>query len=155
MQRDRSDRHSALAQVLEITKPKMETRGRCRNRTTLARPFCLIPGEIFGTIVALAPRLLNVGGQSDLTEVWRTNIAAPTLVSQPALDVYRGSGGSKDCSKRLGVFYVSTESGLTATLTAILVDSQGLDPTAPWPKFQKDNANTGNASASLTPWTCP
>jgi hypothetical protein len=50
------------------------------------------------------------------------------VVSQPALDVYRTALGTKDCSKPLGVLYVLTRSGATATLRAILVDSRGLRP---------------------------
>ena len=36
-----------------------------------------------------------------------------------------------------------------------LMDSPGLDSAAPWPKYQRDNANTGNASLPLDPWVCP
>ena len=93
---------------------------------------------------------------SDLSEVWRfTPAVTGNAVAQPALDVYRGASGAKDCSKPLGVYYQLVRSGSTATLRAILVDSRGLDDDAPWPKYQRDNANTGNAALSLAPWSCP
>ncbi len=101
---------------------------------------------------------LTVRRVSDLSEAWNASLATLSgsgVVSQPALDVYRTALGTKDCSKPLGVLYVLTKSGATATLRAILVDSQGLDSAAPWPKYQRDNSNTGNASLPLDPWVCP
>ncbi len=101
---------------------------------------------------------LTVRRTSDLSEVWQaplTSLTGAGNVSQPALDVYRTVGGAKDCTKPLGVLYVTTRTGATATLRAILVDSKGLDGNAPWPKYQRDNANTGNSSLSTGDWTCP
>ncbi|MDP2270702.1 MAG: hypothetical protein Q8K32_08195 [Archangium sp.] len=101
---------------------------------------------------------LTVRRASDLTEAWSASLAplaGAGIVSQLALDVYRRASGSKDCAKPLGVLYVTTLSGATATLRAVLVDSKGLDETAPWPKYQRDNANTGNSSLSTGDWTCP
>lgn len=77
------------------------------------------------------------------------------MVSQPALDVYRTAAGARDCAKPLGVPYVTTRAGSTATLRAVLVDSRGLDSSAPWPKYQRDNGNSGNANAALSSWSCP
>lgn len=99
---------------------------------------------------------LSVRRVSDLAEVWSGPlVTGAAAASQPALDVYRRSGDARDCATPLGVLYVLTQSGATATLTAVLVDSRGLAPNAPWPRFQRDNANTGSASSSLAPWTCP
>ena len=102
-----------------------------------------------GTVVAVR--------SSDLQGVsWVGPFVPPvSSVGQPALDVYRKSDGGADCSVHLGVLYVASVSGVAASLTAIFVDSQGLEPMAPWPKYQRDNANTGNISRSLDPWTCP
>jgi hypothetical protein len=79
-----------------------------------------------------------------------------------ALDVYRDSAGNKVCPTGtattrppLGVLYTLTKNGSTATLTAIIVDSPGLDPMAPWPKYQRDNGNTGNINSDISFWTCP
>jgi hypothetical protein len=109
---------------------------------------------------------LTVRRQADLTEVWSgslgmTSGTAP-VVAQPALDVYRDGAGNKVCPTgtattrpALGVLYVMTKNGSMATLRAILVDSPGLDNTAPWPKYQRDNGNTGNINSDISPWTCP
>jgi hypothetical protein len=51
-----------------------------------------------------------------------------------------------------GILYLATETGW---LVAYIVDSAGLDPTAPWPKYQRDAWNTGNfATQGLGP-ACP
>jgi hypothetical protein len=98
---------------------------------------------------------LYVRRQASPAEEWTASLATPVSeISQPALDVYRTATGAKDCSKSLGVLYVLTKSGATATLRAILVDSQGLDSAAPWPKYQRDKPNTGNVSLPLDAWVC-
>lgn len=99
---------------------------------------------------------LTVRSATDLSEAWFAPLGIPGAgsVSQSALDVYRGANGAKDCTKPLGVLYVTTRVGAAATLRAILVDSKGLDRTAPWPKYQRDNANTGNIDLSKDFWTC-
>jgi len=51
-----------------------------------------------------------------------------------------------------GVVYV--KSGSTS-LTAIVVDSHGIDTTAPWPKYQHDPRNTGNVDTPMTDFVCP
>jgi hypothetical protein len=104
---------------------------------------------------------LSVRNVSTLSqEVWGADIATTSgtePTAQLALDVYRGAGGTKDCAKPLGVLYVLTKAGSTANLTAVLVDSKGLQADAPWPKYQRDNANRGNISTGvdLSSWTCP
>jgi hypothetical protein len=100
---------------------------------------------------------LVVSATSTLALEWRADNYFPisgNKVGQPALDVLRTASGQHDC-RGIGVLYVSTASAGNATLTALLVDSEGLDGMAPWPKFQRDNANSGNISRSLTSWTCP
>ncbi len=102
--------------------------------------------------------VLAVRRASDLGEVWSASLdslSGSGNISQLALDVLRGPGGAKDCSRELGVLYVVTRAGAEATLRAVLVDSAGLDATAPWPKYQHDNANTGNPARSLAAWACP
>lgn len=89
------------------------------------------------------------------TPVWSASFASVAdTVGQPALDVLRDATGQKQC-RGLGVLYLPSSSAGSAALTALLVDSEGLDKNAPWPKYQRDNANTGNASRPLTPWVCP
>jgi hypothetical protein len=60
-----------------------------------------------------------------------------------------------DCNRRVpasqsGILYIATESGW---LVSYIVDSKGLDPTAPWPKYQRDARNTGNLQGP--PVGCP
>jgi hypothetical protein len=103
---------------------------------------------------------LYVRNSGTLAAQWEGDVAPGlTALSQPALDVYRSANGMKDCSRPLGVLYALTRSGTgasaMATLRAILVDSPGLDNTAPWPKYQRDNGNTGNINSDISPWTCP
>jgi hypothetical protein len=50
----------------------------------------------------------------------------------------------------LGVLYVGSVSG---SLYALVVDSPGLDSTAPWPKYQHDVRNTGNPTTPIQ--SCP
>lgn len=75
-------------------------------------------------------------------------------IGQPALDVVRDSTGAAQCSRGLGVLYVPTVAAGVATVTAVIVDSPGLDPLAPWPKYQRDNRNSGFAD-STSPAACP
>jgi hypothetical protein len=49
-----------------------------------------------------------------------------------------------------GVLYLALQNGW---LVSYLVDSKGLDPTAPWPKYGHDVRNTNNASVAIDP--CP
>jgi len=50
----------------------------------------------------------------------------------------------------LGVLYVGSVSG---SFYAIVVDSPGLESTAPWPKYQHDVRNTGNPTTPIQ--SCP
>jgi hypothetical protein len=49
-----------------------------------------------------------------------------------------------------GVLFVGSTSG---NLFAVIVDSSGLDPSAPWPKYQHDVRNTGNPTTPIQ--SCP
>jgi hypothetical protein len=71
----------------------------------------------------------------------------PTSIS-PALDCARdGAGGAR--AENLGVLYVPAG----GKLYAFVVDSRGLDTSAPWPKYQHDSRNTGNPATPIT--SCP
>ncbi|MCY1082196.1 PQQ-binding-like beta-propeller repeat protein [Archangium lansingense] len=71
----------------------------------------------------------------------------PTSIS-PALDCARdGAGAARD--ENLGVLYVPAG----GKLYAFVVDSRGLDTSAPWPKYQHDSRNTGNPATPIT--SCP
>jgi hypothetical protein len=49
-----------------------------------------------------------------------------------------------------GILYLASTSG---SLFAVVVDSPGLDPSAPWPKYQHDVRNTGNPTTPIQ--SCP
>jgi hypothetical protein len=53
---------------------------------------------------------------------------------------------------RPGTLYVVSPSG---DLYAFVIDSRGIDTTAPWPEHQHDPRLTGNASVDLTEFGCP
>jgi hypothetical protein len=89
--------------------------------------------------------------------VWRyPNLftAAANGLGQPALDVSRDATGATQCTKGLGVLYVPSVNLGVARVTAVIVDSPGLDPLAAWPKYQRDNRNSGFADAT-SPAACP
>lgn len=84
------------------------------------------------------------GGAAGETSFGATSVA-------PLLDVARDGNGAPRCG-RPGILYVVSNAG---TVTSFIVDSQGLDMTAAWPRFQHDNANSGNADTALSSWGCP
>jgi hypothetical protein len=59
--------------------------------------------------------------------------------SHPVLDCNRANPNSGT-----GILYIAFESG---AVVALIVDSPGLDPTSPWPKYQRTAGNHGNAAA--------
>lgn len=126
----------------------------------LGQSRIIAAGSVFGGAGAMGSSI-RVGQirTSDLSVEWGVELDSAQMttgqVADPALDVLRTDGGVKDCTRQLGVLYLSTSLGTNAALYSILVDAKGLDPTAPWPKFQRDNANRGNISLPTTPWTCP
>jgi hypothetical protein len=76
----------------------------------------------------------------------QTNFGSVSV--SPVLDVSRTRGACQGP----GTLYVLADDGF---LSAFIVDARGLDSDAAWPRFQHDNANSGNASTPLTPWACP
>lgn len=126
-------------------------------------------GQLGGSLADRAP-LLGRGGKvylvgddgalravnaTTLTEEWRWSSAFPVgPTSQLSLDINRDSA-TPCAAGQPGVLYVAASNNSQTRLYAVLVDSQGLDLLAPWPKHQHNPANTGNAATSLAPWTCP
>jgi hypothetical protein len=88
---------------------------------------------------------------SDLSLRWRWSLADAVTGPSPTLDVGRDLAGAKLCSKP-GVLYVLANSG---KLYALIADSKGVERSAPWPKFQHDPRNSGNADWSLNEFSCP
>jgi hypothetical protein len=82
-------------------------------------------------------------------------ISQPFDASQTAeliTDAPRSPTGAKACGAGLGIAYLSDLSG---NVVAWLIDAQGLDGTAYWPRARHDNANSANFNRSLAPWSCP
>ena len=102
---------------------------------------------------------VGVHSAADAGQLWVWNEQAGVAsegVAQPALDVYRATNGSARCGVPLGLLYTMRRvpGQAAAKVTALLVDSRGLDSVAPWPKYQRDNANTGNVSFVSGDWSC-
>ncbi|MBX7096760.1 MAG: hypothetical protein K1X89_03525 [Myxococcaceae bacterium] len=86
------------------------------------------------------------------TRLWTLPVGTiGTVNTSPALDTAR-AGTTKDCS-RPGTLYIPSSGD--GHLYAIIVDSKGLSGTAPWPKFQRDDQNTGNPDFPLGANSCP
>ncbi|SEL04359.1 Outer membrane protein assembly factor BamB, contains PQQ-like beta-propeller repeat [Stigmatella aurantiaca] len=86
------------------------------------------------------------------TPLWGTKIepgAGEATNISPTLDCLRDASGQAVTSSRLGVLYVTAET----KVHAFIVDSPGLDPDAPWPKYQHDARNTGNPATPIL--RCP
>lgn len=70
------------------------------------------------------------------------------------IDVPRTASGAKACfGAGFGRAYVSEQA--FGTVTAWLIEAQGLDGTAHWPAPRHDPANSNNVGRSLAPWSCP
>lgn len=117
-------------------------------------PAALATAPVIGAsgLVYLAAANGEVQARSvgDLALRWRLPLGEGVTAS-PNLDVSRDGAGAKLCSKP-GVLYVLSTAG---NLYALLVDSPGLERTAPWPRYQHDPRNSGNADWSLAEFTCP
>jgi hypothetical protein len=81
---------------------------------------------------------------------WRIDLLAPVEASL-AIDCARTALGALDPG-RPAVLYVTTTGG---QVYALIADSQGLDTSAPWPKYQHDPRNTGNSTTPLSSFACP
>ncbi|MBE2248246.1 MAG: hypothetical protein IAE78_01775 [Myxococcus sp.] len=97
-------------------------------------------------------RLSVVNTATAQVEWTQANAFTPGAVS-PALDVVRDRMLVKQCARGVGLLYVAARND--AALTAVVVDSPGLDATSPWPRFHHDNGNTGNPDTPLSSWACP
>jgi hypothetical protein len=118
----------------------------------LAAPLLTAPVIGASGLIYLVDESGNVEARTraDLTLRWRLSLGEQVRAS-PNLDVSRTDAGAKRCPAP-GVLYVVGASG---SLYALLVDSAGVEPTAPWPKDQHDPRNSGNADFSLGEFTCP
>jgi outer membrane protein assembly factor BamB len=106
-------------------------------------------------VVAKNDRLytLNTQGRvtawtaSTLAPLWNVDLPTAPGTASPTLDCRRDAAGQAVTGP--GTLYIPA----ATRLYAFIVDSPGLDPNAPWPKFQHDARNTGNPATPITP--CP
>ncbi|WNG40535.1 PQQ-like beta-propeller repeat protein [Archangium violaceum] len=75
---------------------------------------------------------------------WTLESALGTVEASPTLDCPRDASGALVEGSH-GVLYVP----VGGKLHAFVVDSRGLDTSAPWPKYQHDSRNTGNPDTPL------
>jgi hypothetical protein len=103
------------------------------------------------------PGTIIAARSSDLTELWRFDLnlaAADGGVGQadfdthPTLDCARS--GKTAVSGPGTLYFLGNANGRAY---AVIVDSHGLDPSAPWPKFQREARNTGNDGTPIL--ACP
>ncbi|ATB26774.1 PQQ-binding-like beta-propeller repeat protein [Melittangium boletus] len=80
---------------------------------------------------------------------WKLSDSVGRAQGSPSLDCSRTPEGTATRTPH-GVLYVPSVNG---QLYAFVVDSPGLDKTAPWPKYQHDARNTGNPDMPIT--NCP
>jgi hypothetical protein len=84
-------------------------------------------------------------GQSSLDLRWSKRLPsgiAGEVLASPTLDCNRTRSGSGT-----GVYYFATNSGW---LVGYITESEGLDVTAKWPKYQHDARNTGNMRVPIS-----
>jgi hypothetical protein len=89
-----------------------------------------------------------IARQSNLGLRWQQSLPVGitgSVLASPTLDCNRARPGTNT-----GILYFATGSGW---LVSYIVDSPGLDTTAPWPKYQHDARNTGNSTVPIT--ACP
>lgn len=137
---------------------------RAKIRDSMAVTNTSASGNIHGAPLLGEGGLLYVGtsagtlearNSADLSSVWSWSGTAAmklgTIESSPNIDCTRNASGAK-VSGAPGVLYFGSNNG---KLYAIIVDSRGIDTTAPWPKYQHDPRNTGNADTPWTEFACP
>ncbi len=86
---------------------------------------------------------------ADLSNLWRLSDNVGRAEASPTLDCARDSTGYAR-PDAVGVLYVPSVDG---KLYSFIVDSRGLDASAPWPKYQHDARNTGNPATPVS--SCP
>ncbi len=83
--------------------------------------------------------------ETSTSPLWAAELALPSGVDRVFSSPTLGCNKNKPDSKT-GVLYFTSSKGW---LISYIVDSQGLDPAAPWPKYGRDVRNSGNSSLAL------
>jgi hypothetical protein len=105
-------------------------------------------GMLYGAAGDGALGMVGAWSTDGFSNHWMLNRGIGSIVNSPALDCARDETGTAR-AENLGTLYVA-EGG---KLYAFVVDSRGLDPDAPWPKYQHDARNTGNPNTPIS--SCP
>ncbi|HYO55558.1 PQQ-binding-like beta-propeller repeat protein [Archangium sp.] len=110
-----------------------------------ATPVIGVNGNVYTVTTNGAVRAWSA---DNLSPRWTLAPALGTAEASPTLDCPRDASGTLVDGNH-GVLYVPAG----GKLYAFVVDSRGLDTSAPWPKYQHDSRNTGNPATPIT--SCP
>ncbi|MHB8873805.1 MAG: hypothetical protein ACYC8T_08995 [Myxococcaceae bacterium] len=135
--------------------------GRLLRATIGADAGVYVPaaGPILGGVAVGQGSLYYSATQGGVVQAWGSNLQPLWSVSSLGNDIQ--SSVALDCARspqgaalpgRPGTLYLGSNNG---KLYAFVVDSRGIDTTAPWPKYQHDPRNTGNSSTALSEFSCP
>lgn len=102
-----------------------------------------------GYIYVLADTMLSVRRAATLRTEWTFDLGTEGSAGL-AIDCARFANGVRRPGP--GRLLIPTTQG---KMFAIDVDSRGLNTSSPWPKYQRDPRNTGNANVSLAAFACP
>jgi outer membrane protein assembly factor BamB len=110
-----------------------------------ATPVVGVNGNVY---TATTNGTVRAWSADTLSPQWTLSPGLGTVDASPTLDCPRDASGAL-VSGSHGVLYVP----VVGKLYAFVVDSRGLDTSAPWPKYQHDSRNTGNPATPIT--SCP
>jgi len=119
------------------------------NRISIAEPVLSTPLSGATGRLYLATVSGSLMCRTATESSWSVSLgAAEGFLGSPTIDCARTAGTPVSSSE--GMLYVGSLSG---SFFAIVVDSPGLDSSAPWPKYQHDIRNTGNPTTPIQ--SCP
>jgi outer membrane protein assembly factor BamB len=90
---------------------------------------------------------------TDMSLIWSMPAIGQAFTSSPTADCSRDPG--KVAGTRPGTIYFVGHGATAGLVVALITDSAGPDQSAPWPKFQHDVRNTGNAGTNPNDLGCP
>ncbi|MDC0713047.1 hypothetical protein POL68_31585 [Stigmatella sp. ncwal1] len=128
-----------LSEIVSAT-PVVDAVGILRGAPVAGRNGPLYTANTQGRVAAWS------GGLS--SPLWNVDLAqgGGGANISPTLDCLRDASGKAVTNSPLGVLYVAADT----KVHAFIVDSPGMDPAAPWPKYQHDARNTGNPATPIT-----
>jgi outer membrane protein assembly factor BamB len=132
------------------------------NFETITRPerISTIPGIVWSAPIVGEDKTLYVVAENSTlyainlnkTIIWQVKIG-----DDISLSLGKNYTLAMDCNRdqnrvtnRPGVLYLSSNNGVTA----VVVDSKGIDTTSPWPKIGRDPRNTFDSTLNLEEFNC-